>query len=410
MALDKDALSELLDALRAGGDIDLIRSGMQLVLQALIELEATQAIGAAPYQRSPERSTHRNGARERLLSTKAGDLQLRIPKLRQGSFYPSLLEPRRRIDRALWAVVMEAYVHGVSTRKVDDLVRALGIDAGISKSEVSRICGELDGQVAEFTGRPIADAFPYLFLDATYLKAHQGPQVVSKAVVIATGVRLDGHREVLGLAVGDSEDGAFWTAFLRGLRARGLGGVKLVISDAHEGLKQSIAAVLVGAAWQRCRVHFMRNVLARVPKGSQEMVAAAIRTIFAQPDAGAVAEQLDSIADKLGRQFPAVEQLLREAAPDICAFAPFPVDHWRRIWSTNPLERVIKEVKRRADVVGIFPDEAAILRLVGAVLIEAHDEWAVAERRYLSEGSMAIVAGTEAGHEMSSTPPALLAS
>jgi len=410
MALDKDALSELLDALRAGGDIDLIRSGMQLVLQALIELEATQAIGAAPYQRSPERSTHRNGARERLLSTKAGDLQLRIPKLRQGSFYPSLLEPRRRIDRALWAVVMEAYVHGVSTRKVDDLVRALGIDAGISKSEVSRICGELDGQVAEFTGRPIADAFPYLFLDATYLKAHQGPQVVSKAVVIATGVRLDGHREVLGLAVGDSEDGAFWTAFLRGLRARGLGGVKLVISDAHEGLKQSIAAVLVGAAWQRCRVHFMRNVLARVPKGSQEMVAAAIRTIFAQPDAGAVAEQLDSIADKLGRQFPAVEQLLREAAPDICAFAPFPVDHWRRIWSTNPLERVIKEVKRRADVVGIFPDEAAILRLVGAVLIEAHDEWAVAERRYLSEGSMAIVAGTEAAHEMSSTPPALLAS
>ncbi len=410
MALDKNALSELLDALRAGGDLDLIRSGLQLVLQALIELEATQAIGAGPYQRSPERTTHRNGARERLLSTKAGDIELRIPKLRSGSFYPSLLEPRRRIDRALWAVVMEAYVHGVSTRKVDDLVKALGIDAGISKSEVSRICAELDEQVAAFTGRPISDPFPYLFLDATYLKAHEGPQVVSKAVVIATGVRSDGHREVLGLAVGDSEDGAFWTAFLRGLRARGLGGVALVVSDAHEGLKSAIAAVLVGAAWQRCRVHFMRNVLSRVPKGSQEMVAAAIRTIFAQPDAGAVAEQLDSIAEKLGRQFPAVEQMLREAEADICAFAPFPAAHWRRIWSTNPLERVIKEVKRRADVVGIFPDEPAILRLVGAVLIEAHDEWAIAERRYLSEGSMAIVAGGRASAELTSTAPALIAS
>jgi putative transposase len=409
MALDKHALSGLLDALRAGGDIDVIRAGMQLVAQALIELEAAQAIGADRYERSAERVTHRNGARERLLSTKAGDLELRIPKLRQGSFYPSLLEPRRRIDRALWAVVMEAYVHGVSTRKVDDLVRALGIDAGVSKSEVSRICTELDEQVVQFTGRPIPEAFPYLFLDATYLKAHEGPQVVSKAVVIATGVRVDGMREVLGLAVGDSEDGAFWTAFLRGLRARGLSGVKLVISDAHEGLKQSIAAVLVGAAWQRCRVHFMRNILARVPKGSQEMVAAAIRTIFAQHDQATVADQLDSIADKLGRQFPAVEQLLRDAQADICAFACFPQAHWRRIWSTNPLERVIKEIKRRSDVVGIFPDEHSILRLIGAVLIEAHNEWAIAERRYLSEGSMAIVAaGEPAG--AATTPPALLAS
>jgi len=410
MALDKHALSDLLDALRAGGDIDLIRSGMQLVLQALIDLEAAEAIGARPYERSPERTTHRNGARERLLSTKAGDLELRIPKLRAGSFYPSLLEPRRRIDRALWAVVMEAYVHGVSTRKVAERVRALGIDAGISKSEVSRICAELDRQVAEFTGRPIPDAFPYLFLDATYLKAHEGPQVVSKAVVIATGVRADGHREVLGLAVGDSEDGAFWTAFLRGLRARGLSGVRLVISDAHEGLKSAIAAVLLGAAWQRCRVHFMRNVLSRVPKGSQEMVAAAIRTVFAQPDRAAVAEQLDQIADKLGRQLPVVEQMLREAEADICAFAAFPQAHWRRIWSTNPLERVIKEVKRRCHVVGIFPDEAAILRLVGAVLIEAHDEWAIAERRYLSEGSMAAIlaAGEPAG--LASATPALLAS
>ena len=223
-------------------------------------------------------------------------------------------------------------------------------------------------------------------------------------------MRGDGHREVLGLAVGDSEDGAFWTAFLRGLRARGLGGVKLVISDAHEGLKTSIGAVLVGAAWQRCRVHFMRNVLSRVPKGSQEMVAAAVRTIFAQPDRAAVAEQLDSIADKLGRQFPAVEQMLREAQADICAFAAFPPDHWRRIWSTNPLERLIKEIKRRSDVVGIFPDESAILRLVGAVLIEAHNEWAIAERRYLSEASMKSILTSGGPGGTASTPPALLAS
>ena len=302
MALDKDALSELLEALRAGGDLDVVRSGMQLVLQALIDLEASEAIGAGRYERTPERVTHRNGARERLLSTKAGDLELQIPKLRHGAFFPSLLEPRRRIDRALWAVVMEAYVHGVSTRKVDDLVRTLGIDAGISKSEVSRICAGLDEHVGAFRDRSLASArFPYVFLDATYLKAHEGPHVVSKAVVIATGVRADGGREVLGLAVGDSEDGAFWTAFLRSLRARGLQGVQLVISDAHEGLKSAIAAVMIGAAWQRCRVHFMRNLLAKVPKGSQEMVAAAIRTIFAQPDAEAVHEQLHSIADKLGR-------------------------------------------------------------------------------------------------------------
>src|SRR5690242_1114754 len=329
MALDQSALTELLDALKAGGDLDFMRRAMEVVLQLLIELEATEKIGAGRYERTDSRTTHRNGNRSRLLSTKAGDVNLQIPKLRQGSFFPSLLEPRRRIDRALWAVVMEAYVHGVSTRKVDDLVRALGIDAGVSKSEVSRICGELDEHVGAFRDRALGhSAFPYLFLDATYLKAHEGPHVVSKAVVIATGVRADGGREVLGLAVGDSEDGAFWTAFLRSLRARGLAGVQLVISDAHEGLKGAIAAVMIGAAWQRCRVHFMRNVLAKVPKGSQEMVAAAIRTIFAQPDAEAVAEQLGSIAEKLGRQFEAVERMLVEAAPDITAFASFPQSHW----------------------------------------------------------------------------------
>ncbi len=392
MALSQSALAELLDAIRAGGSIDVMREAMAFVLQELIELEAAQTIGAARYERSDERSTHRNGSRSRLLSTKAGDVELRIPKLRRGSFFPALLEPRRRIDRALWAVVMEAYVHGVSTRKVDDLVTALGIDAGISKSEVSRICGELDAVVAAFRDRSLEHTrFPYVFLDATYVKAHDGASVVSKAIVIATGVTASGDREVLGLAVGDSEDGAFWTAFLRSLRARGLAGVRLVISDAHEGLKGAIGTVLLGTAWQRCRVHFLRNVLSRIPKGSAEMVLAAIRTIFAQPDAAAVREQLDEIAERLTPRFPVVAAMLTAAKDDITAFGAFPFSHWRKIWSTNPLERVNKEIKRRSDVVGIFPNEAAITRLAGAVLLEIHDEWAIAERRYLAEGSMAVL-------------------
>jgi putative transposase len=392
MALPQSALSELLDAVRAGDGEDVLRDAMTLVLQELIELEAEQVIGAGRYERSETRTTHRNGSRTRLLSTKAGDVKLHIPKLREGSFFPALLEPRRRIDRALWAVIMEAYVHGVSTRKVDDLVVALGIEAGVSKSEVSRICRELDDIVAAFRDRPIGHTtFPYVFLDATYVKAHEGASVVSKAIVIATGVTARGDREVLGLAVGDSEDGAFWTAFLRSLRSRGLSGVRLVISDAHEGLKSAIAAVLLGAAWQRCRVHFLRNVLARIPKGSADMVLAAVRTIFAQPDAASVKEQLGEIADKLTPRFPAVAGMLTEAAADVTAFTVFPLAHWRKIWSTNPLERVNKEVKRRTDVVGIFPNEAAVTRLAGAVLLEIHDEWAVAERRYLSEGSMALL-------------------
>ncbi len=273
---------------------------------------------------------------------------------------------------------------------------ALGIDAGVSKSQVSRICAELDAAVAEFRQRRLDHIdFPYVFVDATYVKAHDGARVVSKAIVVATGVSAEGNREVLGLAVGDSEDKAFWTSFLRSLRARGLSGVRLVISDAHEGLRASIEAVMLGAAWQRCRVHFMRNVLCRVPKGSQEMVAAAIRTVFAQPDAAAVADQLASIAEKLGRQFPAVEAMLREAAPDICAFAAFPVAHWKKIWSTNPLERVNKEIKRRTNVVGIFPNEAGVVRLAGSILLEVHDEWQIAERRYLSERSMATLYETD---------------
>jgi putative transposase len=395
MALSQSALSDLLAALRAGGDLDVVREALGLVLQALIDAEADQAIGAGRYERTQTRTTHRNGTRSRLLSTKAGDVELRIPKLREGSFFPALLEPRRRIDRALLAVVMEAYVHGTSTRKVDDLVKALGVDAGISRSEVSRICAELDGEVAAFRSRSLAHTgFPYVFLDATYLKARVDARVVSRAVVIATGVTADGSREVLGLDVGDSEDGAFWTAFLRSLKARGLAGVQLVISDAHTGLKAALSAVMAGAAWQRCRVHFLRNVLARVPKGSAEMVAAAIRTIFAQPTGVEVTEQLDKVAAMLASKFPQVATMLADAGEDLTAFTGFPVAHWRKLWSTNPLERLNKEVKRRTNVVGIFPNDAAVLRLAGAVLIEAHDEWQVAERRYLSEGSMAKLVPT----------------
>ena len=395
MALDESAMSDLLAALRAGGGLDVVREALALVLQALIDAEATEVIGAGRYERSAARTTHRNGTRARLLSTKAGDVELKIPKLRDGAFFPALLEPRRRIDRALLAVVMQAYVHGTSTRKVDDLVKALGVDSGISKSEVSRICAELDHEVGAFRSRSLAHiAFPYVFLDATYLKARVDGRVVSRAVVIATGVTVDGGREVLGLDVGDSEDGAFWTAFLRSLKARGLAGVQLVVSDAHTGLKGAIAAVMAGAAWQRCRVHFLRNVLARVPKGSAEMVAAAIRTIFAQPTGAEVIDQVDKVAAMLASKFPAVAAMLADAREDLTAFASFPSAHWTKLWSTNPLERVNKEIKRRTNVVGIFPDDAAVLRLAGAVLIETHDEWQVAERRYLSEGSMALLAPT----------------
>lgn len=395
MTLDQSALLEVLDALKAADVNDRVRQAAETIYQALIEAELTAVIGAAPHQRSEARVAQRNGHRLRTLTTTAGDLDLRIPKLRTGSFFPSLLERRRRVDQALFAVVMEAYLHGVSTRKVDDLVKALGADSGISKSEVSRICADLDEEVSAFRDRSLAaSAFPYVVLDATYCKARVNRPVVSQAIVVATGVRADGWREVLGFAVGDSEDGAFWTAFLRSLKARGLGGVQLVISDAHTGLKQAIAAVLLGTSWQRCRVHFLRNVLAQVPKGNAEMVAAAIRTIFAQPDAAHVREQLDVIAGMLGRQLPKVEVMLRDAAHDLLAFTGFPPSHWKKIWSTNPLERLNKEIKRRTDVVGVFPNPEALLRLAGAVLVEAHDEWQTGDRRYLAEGSMAQISTT----------------
>ena len=400
MTLTQSDVSDLLDAIRAGGDIDVIRKGVELVLQALIEAEATEVIGAARYERSDARTNQRNGSRDRLVTTKAGDVELRIPKLRKGSFFPSILERRRRIDRALFAVVMEAYVHGVSTRKVDDLVAALGAASGISRSEVSRICAGLDTEMAAFRTRPLGHVeFPYLYCDATYLKGRVGHQVVSRAVVVATGVAMTGEREVLGCAVGDTEDEAFWAEFLRSLRSRGLGGVRLVISDHHLGLKAAIAKVFIGAAWQRCRVHFMRNVLAKVTKTNAEMVAAAIRTIFAQPDAAAVLAQFERITATLESQFPEVTAMLVNARDDLLAFSAFPLEHWRKLWSTNPLERLHREIKRRTDVVGVFPNDAAIERLVTAVIVEHHDEWAVAERRYLSETSMARLRQT--------APPAL---
>jgi putative transposase len=391
MALPQSAVSDLLEVLRTGEAVDLIRESVRTVLQELIEAEATEFIGAARYERTESRLTERNGARPRTLSTKAGDIDLRIPKLRKGSFFPLILEPRRRIDQALYAVVMEAYVAGVSTRSVDDLVAALGIDSGISKSEVSRICAGLDEVVTAFRTRRLDHtAFPYVYLDATYLHVRNpASQVVSMAVVVATGITADGGREVLGLDVGDSEDEVFWRGFLTALKRRGLTGVRLVISDQHSGLVAALKRAFQGAAHQRCRVHFARNLLALVPKTHTDMVAAVFRTIFAQPDPKAVAATWDEVRDQLASRFPKIGTLMDAAKSEVLAFTGFPRPHWPKIWSTNPLERVNKEIKRRARVVGIFPNDAAVIRLVGAILADMHDEWQSGERRYLSEGSMA---------------------
>ncbi len=393
MALDESAVSDLLDALRVGEGTDLVRELAQWALQQLIDAEATEKIGADPWERSAERTTHRNGSRPKVLSTKAGDLQLAIPKLRRGSFFPELLEPRRRIDQALYAVVMEAYVNGVSTRAVDDLVAAMGIDTGISKSQVSRICEGLDARVEAFRGRTLGHvAFPYVYLDATYINVRDDAlgQVVSRAVVIATGITARGDREVLGVDIGDSEDETFWTRFLRSVRDRGLSGVRLVISDAHAGLKASIAKCFAGSSWQRCRVHYARNLLATVPKSHMEFVAAAFRSIFALGTPEEVEARFDEVTDTLTERFPKAAESMRAARTDVLAFTSFPRAHWRKIWSNNPLERLNKEVKRRSNVVGIFPNDRSAIRLIGAVLADQHDEWAIA-RRYLSETSMALL-------------------
>ncbi len=365
---------------------DFLTEGVQLLAQLAMELEAEEIIGAGWYERSPNRKNHRNGHRERIWETRAGEIPLRIPKLREGTYFPSLLEPRRRAEKALLAVVQTAYVKGVSTRKVDDLLKALGL-TGIDKSKVSRICKELDKLVEGFRNRRLEGSYPYLWLDALYLKVRQDHRIVNQAMVIAIGVRETGERDVLGFSLGASEEYAFWMDFLRILVRRGLKGVELVTSDAHEGLKAAIGEVLVGASWQRCRVHFMRNVLANIPKGSKAVVAAAIRTIFAQPDRDAAGQQLSEVAKAMHPRWPKAAALVAAAEADVLAYMNFPPEHWTRIYSTNPLERLNKEIKRRTNVVGVFPDEASVIRLVGSILMEISDEWQVG-RRYFSKESM----------------------
>ena len=374
-------------------DSDFLREGVQLLGQTLMELEVTQHVGAERHERTAERTGQRNGYRERQWDTRVGSIDLQVPRVRDGSFFPTLLEPRRRAERALVAVVQEAYVQGVSTRRVDDLVQALGL-RGISKSQVSRLCEELDAQVERFRARRLDGPYPYVWLDATFVKVRQDDRVVSQAIVIAIGVRASGEREVLGLDVGPSEDGAFWLQFLRGLVSRGLNGVQLVISDAHEGLKGAIAAILQGSSWQRCRVHFVRNALALVPKSAAQMAAATIRTVFAQPDPVSAHEQWRRVADTFRDRYPRLATLLDDAEADVLAYLAFPADHWRQIWSNNPLERLNREIKRRTDVVGIFPNTDAVVRLVGAVLSEQHDEWQVS-RRYFSAESLAKLNNSE---------------
>jgi transposase-like protein len=369
-------------------DGDVLREGIRVLSQALMETEVAGLIGAERNERTSERTAYRNGARTRTWDTRMGTIELAIPKVKPGTYFPSLLQPRRRAEHALLAVVQEAYVHGVSTRKVDDLVRALGVD-GISKSEVSRICSELDTAVTAFRTRSLTGEYRYLWVDATYHKVRVDGRVISQATVVAVGVTTEGERQVLGVDVGPSEDRAFWTAFLRSLVKRGLTGVRLVISDAHEGLKQAISTVLNGATWQRCRVHFMRNLLATVPQGAREAIAAIVRTIFAQPDHASALVQLRKVADGLRPRFPQAAALLEDAAEDVLAYRHCPSEHHRQLHSTNPLERLNKEIKRRSNVVGIFPNPASVIRLVGAVLLEQNDEWTVAERRYFSVESMA---------------------
>lgn len=379
------ALNELLRKAEVE-DVDFLREGVRVLSQALMELEVSQHLGAERHERTPERSGQRNGYRERQWDTRVGSIDLRVPRVRDGGFIPSLLTPRKRAERALVSVVQEAYVHGVSTRRVDDLVKALGMD-GISKSQVSRLCADLMTEVEQFRNRPLSGRYPYVWLDATYLKVRDDGRVVSMAVVIAIGVHDGGRREVLGLDVGPSETGSFWLGFLRGLVARGLRGVRLVTSDAHEGLKGAIAAVLHGASWQRCRVHFVRNALALVPKSAAELVAASVRTAFAQPDAASSREQWQRVAAGFRGRFPRLADLMDEAEDEVLAYLTVPRAHWRQVWSTNPLERLNKEVKRRSDVVGIFPNQTAVLRLVGMVLAEQHDEWQVS-RHYISADSL----------------------
>ena len=381
-----DTTMPLIELLRQHDEGDFLRAVTEAVLQTLMEHDVEGMIGAGRYERGDGRQTWRNGYRDRELKTRLGALNLRVPKLRQGSYFPGFLEPRRTSEKALVAVIQEAWIGGVSTRKVDDLVQAMGL-SGISKSTVSKLCKDIDERVPEFLDRPLIGEWPYLWLDATYLKVRQGGRIISVAAIIAVAVNTDGRREIIGLKIGPSEAETFWTDFLRSLKGRGLDGVKLVISDAHTGLKAAIGRVF-DAAWQRCRVHWMRNALAHVPKGQHTVVAAAIRQAFTQPDQKSAIEVWRHVADQLRPRWPKLATLMDESEADVLAYMAFPAQHRTKLHSTNPLERLNKEVKRRADVVGIFPNDDSIVRLIGAVLLEANDEWQL-QHRYMQVEAMA---------------------
>ena len=385
MTDDRMALIELIEK---GADGDLVRELLAFAAAHMMELEVEARTGAPAGVRSPDRLAYRNGYRERAWETRAGRIELAIPKLRKGSYLPSFLEPRRTAEKALTAVIQEAYVHGVSTRAVDDLVKAMG-GSGVSKSQVSRLCEEIDERVNAFLSRPLEGAWPYLWIDATYVKVREAGRIVSMAVIVAVGVNTDGRREVLGVTTGASEAEPFWKAFLRSLADRGLRGVKLVVADDHKGLRAAAAKVF-SATHQRCRVHWMRNALAHVPAKQRPAAVAMLRTIFAQDTAEAAHAQWRHVADALRERFPKLAELMDGARDDVLAYMAFPREHWAQIASTNPLERLNGEIKRRSDVIGIFPNDRAVVRLVGALMLEQNDEWAVG-RRYMSLESLATL-------------------
>ena len=396
------ALLSRLEQAASSAEPDVLRDALRWAIEELMEADVTAQLGAAPHERTPERTGYRNGYRVRPFDSRMGALELAIPKTRTGSYFPDwLAEPRRRAERALVAVIQEAYIKGVSTRKVDDLVRAMGA-SGVSKSEVSRLVGELDTDLAAFRERSLAGTrYPYVWLDAQYEKVREGGRVLNTAFLVAIAVNEHGEREVIGCAVAGAESQASWTGFLRSLVARGLSGVRLAISDAHLGVKAAIAATLEGAAWQRCRVHLLRDLLVHVPRHAASMVAAFVRTVFTQPDEPSARAQLRAVAERLATSFPKAADALLAAEDDVLAYLACPREHWTKIWSTNPLERLNRELARRNDVVGIFPNRDALLRLGTALLVEQHDEWLTMGKRYLPQNSMTRLLGGIPGTTLS---------